>query len=99
MLRKPNSWSVYDPHDAGGDKKPLWLDKFDVSCRCFADLFINFVYPIFLFMVFPIFVALSTSYMGAISAATGVFFAVQWDAESCDVDLVEVPRGRGEASA
>ena len=66
---------------------------------------VNFVYPIFLFMVFPIFVALSTPYMGAISAATGVFFAVQWDAESCDLDLAqfdttgprENPRDRGEA--
>ena len=83
------------------------LDHFDVRFRCFADLFINFVYPIFLFMVFPVFVARSASYKDAISAATGVFFAVQWDAESCDLDLKEHPglasvstRGdRGEALA
>ena len=36
----------------------------------------------FLFYTFPIFVATSTSYMDAISKATGVFFAVKWDAES-----------------
>ena len=39
-------------------------------------------------MVFPIFVATSTSYMGAISTATGVFFAVQWDGESADIEFV-----------
>ena len=47
-----------------------------------ADVFVNFVYPTFLFFTFPIFVATSTSYMDAISKATGVFFAVKWDAES-----------------
>ena len=70
-------------------------------CRCFADLLINFIYPTFLFMVFPIFVARSASYKDAISIATGVFFAVQWDAESSNLDLTEVPPplGRGEALA
>ena len=47
-----------------------------------ADVFVNFVYPTFLFFTFPIVVATSTSYMDAISKATGVFFAVKWDAES-----------------
>ena len=36
----------------------------------------------FLFMVLPVFIARSASYMDAITAATSVFFAVQWDAES-----------------
>ncbi len=59
---------------------------------------INFVYPTcvprltqvssmiaghrFLFMVLPVFIARSTDYMNAIQAATGVFFAIGWDAES-----------------
>ena len=54
----------------------------DAFFRMCADVFINFVYPTFLFYTFPIFVATSTSYMDAISKATGVFFAVKWDAES-----------------
>ena len=41
----------------------------------------------FLLMVFPVFVARSSSYMDAISIATGVFFAIQWDAESADIEL------------
>ena len=41
----------------------------------------------FLLMVFPVFVARSSSYMGAISTATGVFFAVQWDKEDADIKL------------
>ena len=59
----------------------------DARFRCCADVFINFVYPTFLFMVFPVFVARSSSYMDAISIATGVFFAIQWDAESADIEL------------
>ena len=54
----------------------------DAFFRMCADVFVNFVYPTFLFFTFPIFVATSTSYMDAISKATGVFFAVKWDAES-----------------
>ena len=59
----------------------------DARFRCCADVFINFVYPTFLFMVFPVFVARSSSYMDAISIATGVFFAIQWDGESADIEL------------
>ena len=47
-----------------------------------ADVLINFVYPTFLFMVLPVFIARSASYKDALTAATSVFFAVQWDAES-----------------
>ena len=67
-------------------EKPL-KNPSDAGLRCFADVFINFVYPAFLFMVFPVFVARSSSYMDAISIATGVFFAIQWDAESADIEL------------
>ena len=88
---------------SGEDYESLELNFFDVLCRCFADLLINFVYPIFLFMVFPVFVARSASYMGAISTATGVLFAVGWDAEPVNVDLTipppDPPLDRGEASA
>ena len=38
-------------------------------------------------MAFPVFVARSSSYMGAISTATSVFFAVQWDKEDADIKL------------
>ena len=41
----------------------------------------------FLLMAFPVFVARSSSYMGAISTATSVFFAVQWDKEDADIEL------------
>ena len=54
-------------------------------------------------LVFPVFVARSASYMGAISTATGVLFAVGWDAEPVNVDLTipppDPPLDRGEASA
>ena len=52
-----------------------------------ADVLINFVYPTFLFYTFPVLVARSSSYMGAISTATGVLFAIQWDAESAEIEF------------
>ena len=70
----------------GGQKWTVKKPK-DAFFRMCADVFINFVYPTFLFYTFPIFVARSASYKDAISIATGVFFAIQWDAESADIEL------------
>ena len=78
-------WNV-TTSQSGDHEKPL-KNPSDACSRCCADVFINFVYPTFLFMVFPVFVARSSSYMDAISIATGVFFAIQWDGESADIEL------------
>ena len=70
----------------GGQKWTVKRPK-DAFFRMCADVLINFVYPTFLYFTFPVFVATSTSYMDAISKATGVLFAIQWDAESADIEF------------